>query len=304
MGRNFSGVLINKKDRLQPVFIKRNIKYMSKQTTKTTLASIDKKQTDAALQFANVANRASEVYLNASGSNDMAQALNAANAMQEIRQAMTPEVLAIAKPLMNSPLGFLTDRDPTKSRRQVELYSDQVIADCIIEASLRGLNLIGNQFNIIAGRCYVTKQGWDYLIKKKVNGLRMLKVIPSPAKVHKDSSGNVTGAFVKVTVSWELNGKTEGFEAEFAVKGDNYMGPDGFTGKAESKALKRVFHMLTGLSLPDADDGETINNDADQNHGQDDLEKPVSEDSTAQGEVGNDSRRAVRPDYNSNLFAE
>ena len=88
-----------------------------------------------------------------------ASAFVAAEVVQGLRNALTPEVVnAVFVPLANTKIGFLTDRDPAKGYSGPE-YSADVIRDAIIDGASIGLLPIGNQMNIIAGRMYPKKEG-------------------------------------------------------------------------------------------------------------------------------------------------
>lgn len=167
-----------------------------------------------------------------------------AGAMETLRAALTPEVMREIMSLQGTRLGFRTDKDSSGG------YPVETVKTCLLETSLIGLYPCGNQWNIIAGNSYVTKEGYTFLL----NGLRRERglaytVIPGIPRV---STG---GALVKVAVSWQMpGGKQESVELEFACKGfGDKTGADAYQGKAERKAKRWLFHHLTGIDAGDGD---------------------------------------------------
>ena len=170
--------------------------------------------------------------------------LTLAVAIKNMRTELKPYLPSI-KYLMDSHLGFRTDREGKPP------YSDDTITDCIITAAMQGLNPAGNQFNIIAGNCYITKQGITHLLKK-VKGLTDMKLnfgIPVL------KSG---GALVSFHAAWKLNGKSDSMAGDVPVKLNNQMGSDGAIGKAERKVKVRMYAQITGSELTDGEVNEDI----------------------------------------------
>src|SRR4051794_38820181 len=109
-----------------------------------------------------------EIALQAAGvfgkAESFAEELALAQAMTDIKALLTPEVMRPIMALMNSDLGFRTDKDPSvwnkRDNKYNEAYSVDVVRNVVIEARLRGFHTINNEFNIIAGRFYGTKNGF------------------------------------------------------------------------------------------------------------------------------------------------
>lgn len=161
-----------------------------------------------------------------------------------------PTLMKLAR-LMNSPLGFMCDRPNYKSK---EVYSPEVVKRCIIEALLYGVMPIGNEFNIIADRCYVTRNGYT----RKLNecaGLTDLRInFGVPKTVYgaaKDDDGNpiATGAIVKVDASWRIDGVSDSMDAEIPIKMNKMMGLDAVIGKADRKIKYRIWCRITGSTF-------------------------------------------------------
>jgi hypothetical protein len=182
------------------------------------------------------------------------QALQMAKGVRALRTALEDNFVKWAlMPLMGSTLGFLTDLDS-----KPEKYSVQVVRDCAIEAMLRGFNIVGNEFNIIAGRFYGTKNGYERLVLE-FPGLRDLVLQPGVPTLAGDK-----GALVPFTATWTLNGKAmcidcqqtkDGPDLRIPVKLNTGMGPDAIIGKATRKMLFRIYQRVNG-STYGATDGE------------------------------------------------
>jgi hypothetical protein len=121
---------------------------------------------------------------------------------------------------------------------------------------LAGVKPVGNQWNIIAGNCYITKEGCTYLLSQ-IKGLTY-KVVPGIPKVSQNSSGEI-GAVVEVDVSWGFGDKIESEKLSFVCKGakdrngKSVTGADAYMGKAERKAKHWLYHHITGNNLAEGD---------------------------------------------------
>lgn len=271
---------------------------MDKNTIKERSMSRELASQQKAARFAQIAEAASDVYLTATSGGNLAGALEAATAMQQVREAFDTDIMAMVKPLMNTPLGFLTDRPPGGKNPP---YPDDVIRDCCIEGALKGVQLIGNQINIIAGRCYIAKAGWEYLIKSRVKGLKWWKPEFGVPKTLQH------GAIVSCKCSWNINGQKGSLSADVPVKTDSFTGVDGIIGKAARKFYKRVYEAMTGILISDPDDAGTdiIENEADQDENQshDETEKSTVQqsapsDSGVQKEVDQNQGNGNQPGSN------
>lgn len=181
------------------------------------------------------------------------QAVKMARGIRAMREALSDEfVKGALMPLMGSTLGFLTDQDS-----KPEKYGVAVVRDCTIEAMLRGFNPIGNEFNIISGRFYGTKNGYERLVLE-FPGLRDLALQPG---VPEPKNGN---ALVPFTATWRLNGELQRLDCQLAadgadlripVKVNGGMGPDAVIGKATRKMLFRIYQRVNG-STYGATDGD------------------------------------------------
>lgn len=181
---------------------------------------------------------------------NMGAAFLAANVVNSLRDALTDEVMIrVFMPLMNKKIGFLTDRDPSrpgKDGKTIVTYSVDVVRNCIIDAAFIGLLPTGNQFNIISGVMYPTKEGYTFLLKKL--GTKYI-IQKTPMQ---DISEKC--AAVSCKVSYSFNGENNGFSIVATIKKDSYSSMDQILGKAERKAKKALFEYITGCDFGDADE--------------------------------------------------
>jgi len=197
---------------------------------------------------------AMQAFDRATNSDDILAAAEVAEYIDALRQAIEPK-MGILMSLADSPLGFKTDRSPAilaankrKNKGPTTPYPSEVIKDCILEAHLRGVKLVANQFNIISGQCYIPKDGYKALINKS-------GATDFDYKIRKVSEGR--GEHVaEGEASWKLNGKPYTLKQQFFCKAY-----DGFTtweqseGKATRKLFKAVYERISGRAFQDEDEG-------------------------------------------------
>lgn len=179
-----------------------------------------------------------------SGVTSFESALASADLMQEMLELLTPDVMAPIMALMNTDVGFRTDRPNDKNPKP---YTVDEIRPAICEGLLRGFNPVGNEMNIIAGRFYAAKAGYRRKLtdKRTFPGLRNFR---DRYEVPRTSNG---GAVVKAYAEWEIGGKKDSLELEIPVRLNAGMGADAALGKAERKVCKRVHDILAGYETPD-----------------------------------------------------
>ncbi len=206
--------------------------------------------------------------MNSRSGGAIAEAVATADAMDLLRVSFNDDVMAPFMKLMNTKLGFMTDRDPSKFKSKnaqgqpldykgniITPYPVEVVRECVIEACLRGLRVVGNQFNIISGGCYTTREGYAYLIKQ-LDGLKnYTPVVGIPKK------GDV-GTFCQCKAKWTIGTKEDslGYDEpiNIPVKVDDYTTADAVIGKATRKFYKRVYEKMTGVEMPDGEVGDDI----------------------------------------------
>lgn len=163
-------------------------------------------------------------------------ALLTAQAMSEISNALTPELMQPMLSLQGSKIGFRTDKQ----------YNADTIRTALIEAIMIGVYPVNNEFNVIAGNCYVTKEGLTRLLRQ-YPGLTSLRI---NLGVPKMLSG---GAIVECSAEWKIKGQPDSIECEIPIKVNNAMGADAILGKAERKLKARIYAQITGSEIGDGE---------------------------------------------------
>lgn len=157
----------------------------------------------------------------------------------QLKEALTEEVMAPIMSLQGSMLGFRTDKDNQGG------YPLNVVKEALINAVMVGLLPCGNQFNILAGRMYITKEGFTYLLDKLGVAYRIDLGVP----VSKNG-----GALVHADIVWQDKAaQTQTKALDIPVRVNNGMGTDAILGKADRKAKCWLYNNLTHSTLSDGD---------------------------------------------------
>jgi hypothetical protein len=196
----------------------------------------------------------------------VADEVSVAFAIRDMMELLTPEVMLAIEALMNTSLGFKTDKDPTKWDKRNNCYQkpygSEVVKRCFIESRLRGFHVIGNEWNILVGQFFACQQGLARRVKEKTGGTFEWS---NDSPVFKGNQ-----ATIKVRGWWFLNDKkfTIGIEpndpCEFSInvfeRSESYEGttPAAVVGKAYRMLLSRVFARITGRVIPAGEEGDII----------------------------------------------
>lgn len=164
-----------------------------------------------------------------------------ASAVLELKELLTPEYMKPIMALQGNKLGFRTDKDKTGG------YDITVVKNCLIEAVLIGLQPTGNQFNIIAGNMYPTKEGCGYLLNNFA-GLQYDIVCGLP-RINADKNG----AAVDVTIKWSLKGIEKEKVIPIPIKMDAYTSVDAIIGKATRKGRAWLLSTISGVEITDGE---------------------------------------------------
>lgn len=158
--------------------------------------------------------------------------------INELRALLTPEYMKPIMEMQGTKLGFKSDK----------IYDEKTVKECLIEAVFLGLQPYGNEFNIIGGNCYATKEGLGSLLKK-IQGLNY-EIIPQLPRINADK----TSAAIVMKIVWSLNGGAQNTrEIEIPVKMNQYMGTDAVIGKATRKARAWLYGKLNDCEVPEGD---------------------------------------------------
>lgn len=168
------------------------------------------------------------------------RAINMAEAYEQLRGMLTPEVLKPIMKLQGSPLGFKTDK----------VYTEEVVKDALIEATIKGFYPVSNEINILAGRQYSTKEGFHGWFRRAAEKGRC----SFPQWKLSAPKTTSEGALVVGTIAcmWGEK-KIELAGEEIPVKVNQGMGSDAVLGKAERKLFARLYARCTGQVANDGD---------------------------------------------------
>lgn len=192
-------------------------------------------------------NHAVAAVLGAEGFSGFQKAYLIASAAGELKKLLTPEYMKPIMDLQGNKLGFKTDKDVAQGGGKGLGYPEDVVKNCLIEAVLTGVQPFGNQFNIIAGNCYITKEGFGYLLRNYA-GLSY-EIIPALPRIN----GDKTSAAIAMKIKWTLNGVEKERDLEIPVKMNSFMGTDAVIGKATRKARAWLYNTITGSEIPEGD---------------------------------------------------
>lgn len=208
-----------------------------------SLTKINNNMTEITKQQSEVAKKLDFAVLQVIGQDNIlgfTKAFEVANATAVLKELLNDEYMKPIMLLQGNRLGFKTDKDTTGG------YSKEVVKNCLIEAVLMGVQPSMNHFNIISNNCYITKEGFGYLLSK-LQGLSY-EIVPFVPKVEGEQ------ATIVMKITWSMNGgKTEVRENEFVIKVNRMMGADAIIGKATRKARAWLYNTLTGSELGDGD---------------------------------------------------
>lgn len=159
--------------------------------------------------------------------------------------------------LQNTPLGFLTDKPDGG-------YPGPVVQECLIEALLRGFRPVNNEWNIIAGRFYGAKNGYERQVHE-FPGVSNVEIDLGVPKLVADK-----GALVVCEGRWRHNGKSESLwcgpsrdnsstlDTSIPVKVNSGMSNDAILGKATRKLYARMYARMSGVVVVDGDTEDVI----------------------------------------------
>lgn len=180
-----------------------------------------------------------------------------AQGVQQLRAALDGKVMKQIMALMNTPLGFMTDRGPHAYKAEHKTpYNEDVVRECVIAGLMNGVYPVNNEMNIISGRCYIAQEGYRRKVRE-IPGLTDLKLAPGLPRVDQGKT------VIRFGATWKLNGNADSLrDAEgkpgivLEIPTNQYTGPDAVVGKAIRKGLKRIWEQVYGSDHTAPEDGE------------------------------------------------
>jgi len=145
--------------------------------------------------------------------------------------------------MQGKQFGFKTDS------RSPEGYSLEIVKNCLIEATIRGVEPTGNMFNILGGNCYITKEGCKHILNRMGIPFR---IQPSLSKM---IDGNV--CVVPMNMIWVTKDNKEHkkyLEVPVTLhknkEGGIITNEAARKGMAERDAMAYLIEELTGTPMP------------------------------------------------------
>lgn len=174
--------------------------------------------------------------------NPIAKALMQANAMKQIDQALTPELMAPVEKLFGNAMGIKTDK----------AYTPEKMKSIFIEAVLGGWGVIGNQVNVLGGNIYITKNG--YLPRlRNFPGLKFN--FPFKHQLPEQDPKHLTWS-VTSNIEYELDGQKHSVVITNPTKKQDGQSADALWGKADTKCCKWLWNKITGENTMDDSGGD------------------------------------------------
>lgn len=178
------------------------------------------------------------------------KAYQMATAIEQLELLLTDEYMAPIMRLQGTTLGFKTDKDLKRingSWVKGDGYPVEVVRRCLIEAVLKGYQPTNNEFNIIAGNTYPTKNG----LERKANEWHGLKY--SIVLTIKSFDVTKGSALIDALIKWNYNGENNEIIVPIPLKIDQYTSVDAANGKAKRKALAWLLSNISGEVVTDGD---------------------------------------------------
>ena len=180
---------------------------------------------------------------------NVAAAFGAVQVVKTLKDVLSDKFMEeYIMPLQNTAIGFLTDhtgRPKGNGQPTPNGYSVEEVRLCVIDALSHGLLVTGNQFNIIAGRMYPTKEGFTALLAKL--GVKY-QISTTIEQATMQGFSNL-----KCKISYNYKGDTQTTTLPVQVKSDSYSSPDQLKGKAERRAKKWLYEYLTNIDMGEGD---------------------------------------------------
>jgi hypothetical protein len=177
------------------------------------------------------------------------RAMVTAIAVQELKKALTPEVMGPVMALQGTQLGFRTDKDKDGG------YPVETVRLCVIEAVLNGAMVTGNEFNIISDRAYFTKEYFERMVDELDGITDVDPTFGVPTVIGEVATVECECSWKRDSVPQKLTpgpGRQSG--RLIPVRVNAKMIVDAILGKARRKLFKQVYEFITRSKAPDDGD--------------------------------------------------
>lgn len=181
----------------------------------------------------------------AGGKRDTVKEMQIAKLRAAMRPFMGEAIISLLRDYENDDLGFLTDK-PTG-------YDDDTLLKLYLRARQLGLSPFNNEFNIIKGKLYTTKNGWARKCYEKA-GLEDIRLEPGDIEIIR-KKGEDDIAKCEMLATWKYRRKQydqmcvkkETHDARIIVTLQKGMGIDGARGKAMARIYRMIWEQVMGV---------------------------------------------------------
>jgi len=188
-------------------------------------------------------------HLVSSMKNDTLKSLKLAYGQAQLNKVLNlPEVAQMIMSFQNSAIGFLTDK-------KKDGYSQEIVIQAAQEALTAGAYLHGNEFNIIAERCYLAQSFFIRKVREYCSEHLIKRQFQYNCKFV-EASGKQKKFKVTVKILWTYPAKDEAEQ----IQGYNLVGmsEDQVIGKATKRANQWLYNEMTDNNYALAPDEEDI----------------------------------------------
>lgn len=168
--------------------------------------------------------------------------------IEALKEALTPAIMERIMKIKGTALGFLTD-EAERVKKGRGSYTVDETKSFVIEAILSGYRIVGNEVNMISGRCYGAKNGIARKLRERP-GFSDKKIIME-VPIMKPN-----GATVKFRASWKFNGIPNELTGELPIRVNEFMGADAVLGKADRKINFLILKEISGSRQTGIQEGE------------------------------------------------
>jgi hypothetical protein len=182
------------------------------------------------------------------------KALATSNTIAAMEAALDDRTMQQFMRLMNTELGFKTDR-PNKACEKP--YGIAVVRRVLIAGFLKGAYPVGNELNIISGNLMLVK---NFYVRKiaELDGVAGEPVYGASLVRKNGPTWKVRGFAFAVRHGQRIEIRDDkrqlGIEYDVSAYGD---APDNMIGKAERRALRDLYRLLSGNTSEDDEPAET-----------------------------------------------
>ena len=215
---------------------------MTKEKTTTASSALERYQINPqTVQSITASIEAGRSAIVAAGAGDFGACMAMGAAVVDLQGLISNDqhIAGMLMSLQGKSLGFRTDMD------QKGGYPVQTVIGCAVEAYLKGLPPVGNCWNIIAGRTYVTKEGFEFLLRKAGAVYTIVPGMPENEKIEPSPIPGKPGArTVELPVTVFLGENKKGHSLRFVIRQNAGMTADAVIGKAKARALKWIYEQI------------------------------------------------------------